>query len=112
MTDRPSRRAPPASRRPPRRNLPDVWVVPHPTTFAGAPPPPTQPPPPPPTPHPPHPRTVAGAAAYDGDLLEHDPLRLGVQHLGEDHRAHPESMRRAAILEAHRRAGAPAHWKG
>ena len=42
---------------------------------------------------------ATGPKTHDGALQQHDQVRVGLQHLGEDHRTHPVQMRHAQILE-------------
>ena len=56
-------------------------------------------------------RSAAGAAEDDGDLQQHHAVRAGLQHILQDHRAHPVALRHRALHQAGRQGniGAPAH---
>lgn len=47
-------------------------------------------------------RGTAGAEEDNGDLLQHNTLCTGVQHILQDHRAHPVALRHCAVQQAWR----------
>src|SRR3984957_10662262 len=45
---------------------------------------------------------------HDGNLLQHDTVRIRLQSVQQDHRATPIAMRHSKIRSSNRRAGGPA----